>query len=331
MKKALALFAVLLISGAFVGCDDVEDTEPEAMADEASAESELDEADDDSDDEAGEAVVDEAADQADDESEAAGDEFDYPGFALDDLDDAGRAELANLGESELCPCEGSTVSLHECMQEEEEDRCAEADEEATRLMGVVADAGDAEDDAVDRLAADRAEDEAPSHDFRLEGAPHKGSADADVIIVEFADFLCPHCQRAAQAMDEVYEAQGDDVGIFFKNFPVGGAVAEQAAQAAIAAGEQGRFWEMHQLLFANQRQIDGNQINHFARQIGLDAERFQRDMEGTEVQEHVQRDRFEGVEAGVTGTPAIFINGQRYTGNLTGAAINSKVDSLLDE
>lgn len=298
VKKIVSVLAVLLIAAFGVGCDEEEATEPAAEADPAQADG---------------AGVD-------------GD-FEYPGFDLDQLDDGERAELAEMAHMELCPCEGSTESLHECMQQQQ--RCDEADEELGALVDVVAEADDGRD-AFARRAEQRVET-GGQHDFDLRHSPYRGDREADVIVVEFADFLCPHCRTAAGAVEQVYREFGDDVGIFFKNFPVGGQVAEQAARAAMAAHQQGRFWEMHGLMFDNQSQLDRTMINDFARQLGLNYERFQQDMESEEIAALVAADREDGMNAGVSGTPTIFINGERYDGALSGEAMNAKVASLLDD
>lgn len=329
VRKALIVVAAAFIGFSAVGCDDeppqqeaeaeqVDDAEPEEETGDAAEQ--VDESDPEPVEEPGEEPTEE------DEVGGVDEDFEYPGFDLEELDDDQRMELADLAYMELCPCDDATESLHECMQHEE--RCQEADDEMSALVEVVTEAED-EQDAFERRAEQRA-DSAGEHQFSLDG-PYKGSADADVIIVEFADFQCPHCRTAAAAMEQVYDRFGDDVGIFFKNFPVGGPVAEQAARAALAAGEQGRFWEMHQLLFEHQRQLDRRRIERFARQLGLNMDRFRQDMNSQEITGQIVADQQEGAEAGVRGTPTIFINGERYTGQYSGMALSAKVASVLEE
>lgn len=326
VRKALVAVVALFVGVSGIGCE-AETPEPEAEAEQ------VDETVDDSAEtqqQADDIAADEEPESEEPESRQASesdDGFEYPDFDLDHLSDDQRQELADLALMELCPCEGAEESLHQCMQQEQ--RCEEADDEVAALVEIV---GEADDDAdpFERRAEQRA-DRGGTHQFSLEDVPSKGSADAEVIIVEFADFRCPHCRRAAEGLEEVYEQFGDDVGIFFKNYPVGGQVAEQAARAALAADNQGRFWEMHQLLFDNQRQIDRTQIEQFARQLGLNTARFDQDMQSDEVSSRLAADRREGMEAGVTGTPAIFINGERYTGRYSGRAMSAKVASVLEE
>lgn len=318
MRKALIVIAAVFIGVTGFACDE-EVPEPEAE--------QVEEPQQDDEPEAVQQDQPDQPDEADQEesAEELGGDFEYPGFDLDELDDGQREQLAALASVELCPCEDAEESLHDCMQHD--DRCEEADEEMASLVEVVTDDDD-ERDAFERRAEQRADD-GQQHDFDLDG-PYKGNPDAEVIIVEFADFQCPHCRVAAEGIDQVYERFGDDVGIFFKSYPVGGQLAEQAARAALAAHEQGRFWEMHQLLFDNQRQLDATQIEQFAQQLGLNAERFRQDMESQEINAHIVSDQREGADAGVTGTPAIFINGERYTGHYSGEAMGAKVASLLE-
>ncbi len=273
--------------------------------------------------EPGDTAQDESA-QPEGAQEAA--EFSYPDYDLESLTVAQRVELAGVAESELCPCPDEVVSLHECMQQEE--RCEDADEMTGTLVAALSEGGEAED-AFDRVAQERGSTER-EHTFHLGDSPYKGNPDADVVIVEFADFQCPHCRTAAQAMDVVADRFGDDVVIYFKYFPLGSPLSDQAAQAAAAAHQQDRFWQMHGLLFENQRQLSAQQIQGFARQLGMNFERFQQDMRNAEVQRNVARDRQEGMAAGVQGTPAIFINGKQYTGAITPQAIGANVNSLLE-
>ncbi len=319
MNKGLALFLLVLVAVPLVGCEE-DSAEPEAVADEAEEEDEADEADET-------AEGDEAAasdEQARDEESLEAVDFEYPGVDLD-LTAAQLAELAGLAEAELCPCEDSVVSLHECMQEEE--RCEEADQAAQTLIGAVSEGGGA-DEAFDALAQERAQ-RTETHDFVFENVPYKGNPEAEVVIVEFADFSCGECRRAAGVMEQVLERFGDDVVIYFKNFPLGSPAGQLAAQASMAAHNQGRFWEMHDLIFENQRQISRSDVEQHARRLGLNFERFQQDMESRQVTGHIARDRAEGEQAGVMGTPTVYVNGERYTGIVTAPALSAKVQDLL--
>lgn len=315
MKKLRILSMVLLLVSLGLGCDD-DSSKSQAGADEQaqSGESEVVEE--------GAAEQAEAEDPAPQEAAASADEpgdFSYPGFELTDLTDPQRQELGKLALEELCPCPDAVVSLHECMQQEE--RCEEADEMAATLKSALLEGGRAQE-AQQQIAKER-RSEQRGHTFELEGVPYKGNPEASVVIVEFADFQCPHCRTAAAALDEVVERFGDDVVVYFKAFPLGSPMSDLAAWAAQAAHRQGRFWPMHDLIFANQNSLTAAKIDNFARQIGLNFERFKRDMDSSAVRAAVMAGRQEGIAAGVQGTPALFINGQRYMGGLAESDIKA--------
>ena len=144
----------------------------------------------------------------------------------------------------------------------------------------------------------------------------KGPADAPVTIYEFSSFQCPFCARAADTMKEVLEEFDGDVHFVYKNFPLGFQQhSEPAARAAVAAGQQDRFWEMYEALYANQRRFGQDGLwEELARDIGLDMSRFKRDFESDAVRNQVRAEQREGSSVGVQGTPAFFINGEKLTG-----------------
>lgn len=313
MKKLGILILILFFAGLGLGCDDSSKTQAPADEQAPSAASEVAE-------EAQEINEESASDEAAPAKEELA-EFDYPGFELTDLSASQRQELGQLATEELCPCPDAVVSLHECMQEE--DRCEEADEMVSTMKEALLQGARAEE-AQRQLARERRSEER-GHAFNLEGVPYKGNPDASVVFVEFADFQCPHCRTAAAALDEIVKEFGDDVVVYFKYFPLGSPFSDLAARAAQAAHLQGRFWPMHDLIFANQASLTSAKIDGFARQIGLNFERFKSDMESSAVQASILASRQEGMAAGVQGTPAIFVNGQRYMGGLDERAIQGLI------
>ncbi len=141
------------------------------------------------------------------------------------------------------------------------------------------------------------------------GAAVRGSNDAPVTIVEFSDFQCPYCAKAAHTVDEVLKAYPRDVSFVYKNFPLPmHANAEPAARAALAAGRQGKFWDMHDQLFAHSGDLSPATLERIARTLGLDVARFQTDMSAPEVKEQLDLEIRQGKWAGVRGTPTFFIN-----------------------
>ncbi len=252
----------------------------------------------------------------------------YPGFNLAVLNAAQRTTLVELASEELCPCPGATNSLHECLLKE--DRCGMAGQVAG-TMGMAIQEGLNKRDVLDRVAK-FVEASNKAYDFALEGVAHKGNKNAKVVLIEFADFQCPHCRQAAGVLDEVQKKYGDDkVVVYFKQFPLGSPTAQLAAQATVAANGQGKFWPMHDLIFKNQHALSAEKIDGFAQQIGLNFKRFQADMKSPETIAMVTRDRKEGEAANVRGTPAVFINGRTYVDDKSVAGISNAVDMILKE
>jgi protein-disulfide isomerase len=144
----------------------------------------------------------------------------------------------------------------------------------------------------------------------------QGSADAPVTLVEYGDFECPYCAAAYLIVKKVQEALGEDLRFVFRHFPLTQIHphAEGAAEASEAAGAQGQFWEMHDALYENQRALDPMHLQGYAEELGLDTQRFVRELENRTYQPRVREDFMSGVRSGVNGTPAFFINGIRYDG-----------------
>jgi protein-disulfide isomerase len=135
-------------------------------------------------------------------------------------------------------------------------------------------------------------------------------------LLEYGDFECPYCGSAYPELKELRERLGDRLRFEFRHFPVEPQHprAFQAAEAAEAARAQGRFWEMHDLLFENQRRLAHDDLAGYARRLALDVDRFERDLRDHVHADRVRADRAAGEAAGVAGTPALFIDGERYDG-----------------
>ena len=144
-------------------------------------------------------------------------------------------------------------------------------------------------------------------------SPAKGPDTAKVTIVEFSDYQCPFCSQAEGLVNQVIEAYPRDVRLVFKQFPLTSIhpQAMPASKAALAAGRQGKFWEMHKLIFENQRALAPGKFTEFAEQLQLDVPQFQKDMESPEIAAQIQKEMQEAKAADVTGTPTIFVNGKR--------------------
>ncbi len=144
-------------------------------------------------------------------------------------------------------------------------------------------------------------------------SPVKGSTDARVTIVEFSDFQCPPCAESRELIKRVLDAYPKDVRLVYKQFPLPSihknAVA--AARASIAARRQGKFWEMHDLLYKNQDALEPDKLDDYAQEIGLDVQRWQHDFDSPEIRELVAQEIRDGQAADVDATPTFFVNGKR--------------------
>jgi protein-disulfide isomerase len=144
----------------------------------------------------------------------------------------------------------------------------------------------------------------------------QGPAGAPVTLVEYGDYECPYCGEAYPVLKEVKERMGDTLHFVFRNFPLSEMHphAFAAALAAEAAGAQGKFWEMHDVLFENQRALGSQALLGYAEAAGLDVKQFLKDMNAETYSARVKHDFQTGLMSGVNGTPTLFINGERYDG-----------------
>ena len=170
------------------------------------------------------------------------------------------------------------------------------------------------------------------YSINVSGAPVKGSEKAKVTVVEFSDFQCPFCARVGPTLEKIAETYPDDVKIAFKHLPLNSIhpKAPAAHAAAEAAHQQGRFWEMHDKIFANQRTMSQAAYEQYAQQIGLDVDRFKKDSSSATVKRRVDGDAAEAARLGVTGTPAFFINGRYLSGAQPFESFKRIIDQELE-
>jgi protein-disulfide isomerase len=142
----------------------------------------------------------------------------------------------------------------------------------------------------------------------------QGPSDAPLTLVEYGDFECPHCGRAHLIVKAVQKHFGKRLRFVFRHFPLSTMHphAERAAKAAEAAAAQGRFWEMHDELFEHQDALEDDHLREYAKAIGLDRARFDRELASGVHAGRVRDDFLSGVRSGVNGTPTFFINGRRH-------------------
>jgi protein-disulfide isomerase len=152
----------------------------------------------------------------------------------------------------------------------------------------------------------------------------QGLESAPVTLVEYGDYQCPHCGLAYPIIKAVQKKLGPKLRFVFRNFPLRNMhpFAEPAAQAAEAAGAQGKFWEMHDALYENQDFLDEDEIFKLAEGLSLDMKIYNKDIQDKRYKDKVKKDFMSGVKSGVNGTPSFFINGQRYDGSWDDGSLN---------
>jgi protein-disulfide isomerase len=144
----------------------------------------------------------------------------------------------------------------------------------------------------------------------------QGPIDAPIALVEYGDYECPYCGEAYPIIKAIQERLGDRLCFAFRNFPLVNSHphAQHAAEAAEAAGTQGKFWEMHDLLFENQEALEDEDLADYAATLGLDARRLIAEVLAGAHSARVREDFSSGARGGVNGTPTFFVNGVRYDG-----------------
>ncbi len=164
----------------------------------------------------------------------------------------------------------------------------------------------------------------------VSGSPTRGPENARITLVEFSDFECPYCSLAAGEVNAIMSAYPKDVKLIYKQFPLSmHPHAPLAAAASLAANQQGKFWQMHDLLFKNFRKLSRENILTFAKDIGLDMNKFTADLDSPKYQAVIKKDLSDGETAGVYGTPSFFVNGKHYNGPLSLEALKPILDAEL--
>ena len=142
----------------------------------------------------------------------------------------------------------------------------------------------------------------------------EGNPNARVTLVEFADYECPHCKRFQPVLRQILDEFKGDVRIYFKHYPLPQHTnARLAAEAAVAAQKQGKFWQFQDKLWENQDSLSPAGMEKFAKELGLDVSKFRADLDDVKTKAHVQKDRVDGGTLGLSSTPTLYINGREYT------------------
>lgn len=161
----------------------------------------------------------------------------------------------------------------------------------------------------------------------IQGNPEK----AKVILTEYGDYQCPSCGEAYPIVKNLQEYFGDSLLFVFRNFPLTEVHPEafQAALAAEAADLQGKFWEMHDILFENQERLDLEALEYYAEQIGLNLNKFRNDIRSKTLQDKVENDIESGLRSGVNGTPSFYINNEKYNEDWSEAFLKAVLEQYM--
>ena len=160
-----------------------------------------------------------------------------------------------------------------------------------------------------------------------------GPADAAVTLVEYGDYECPFCAAANPIVKAIEAQAGDAIRFVFRHFPLTTMhpQAELAAEAAEAAAAQGKFWAMHDTLYANHPRLDDRSLLGYAASLGLDVDHFSREVGGHIYLPRINEDFMSGVRSGVNGTPSFFINGVRHDGGWDYASLMTALQNAANE
>ncbi len=252
---------------------------------------------------------------------------------LPDVDFAGlsadqKQTLLKLLREETCTC-GCTFKMAECRLKDP--KCAFSRMSAHAAVKAVKDGKTPDDMRKAALAENHLKTLDEVVKINTEGRPSKGPANARITLVEYSDFQCPYCSKAVLQLDQVMKQHPNDLRLVFKQYPIAliHAQATLAAQASLAAHAQGKFWPMHDAMFANGQKLTRENILNWAKLMQMDMPKFTKDLDSPQIKKAVAADVAEAEEIGVLGTPTVFVNGQRYNGELDPAAFGAVIDAQL--
>ena len=257
-----------------------------------------------------------------------------PGIDMKGLTPAQQKVVLTILRDSTCPC-GCPMQLAQCRVEDP--GCGQS----TTLANLVVEAAAANKTAAEirKILADSPLVKSASQRDRvlldpvfinILGAPFKGPANAKVTIVEFSDFQCPFCVKAIPQLDALLKAFPNDVRLVYKQFPLDThSQAALASRASLAAHAQGKFWPLHDKMYANSRAINRQTVLEWAKEFGLDMPKFTHVFDASDTQAAVDRDLADGSRAGVNATPTLYINGKKYQGAIAIAQLTPIIANEL--
>jgi protein-disulfide isomerase len=232
-----------------------------------------------------------------------------PGVDISKLDDFGKKVFFRIANSEPSVC-GQAQSLL-ASAKAAKNGCARS-VGALRYVVRLVDQGFTDSEVSEALAK-RYRAVSPKK-IDVADAPMKGNPGARVTLVEFADYECPHCKRFQPVLHQILDEFPKDVKLYFKHYPLPQhTMARLAAEGAVAAQKQGKFWQFQDKLWEHQDELSPAEIEKVAKESGLDVAKFRQDLASEAVKAKVEKDKTEGAAAGLQATPTLYIDGREYT------------------
>ncbi len=232
-----------------------------------------------------------------------------PGIDVSKLDDFQKKVFFRIVNSESSVC-GQAQSLIASAKSRTPD-CRRS-WFAVRYVSKLVEQGFTDSEVGEKIAARYRTSEPKKID--VADAPMKGSPGAKVTLVEFADYECPHCKRLQPVLRQIVDEFRGEVKVYFKHYPLPQHTnARMAAEAAVAANKQGKFWAFQDKLWDKQDELSPAEIEKIAKESGLDMAKFRADLDAPATKDRVQRDRSEGQALGLQATPTVYIDGREYT------------------
>jgi len=227
------------------------------------------------------------------------------GVDVSELTDAERQMWVGMINDELSPC-GDPLSVGRCVADK--NKCGACVTAARYLTRLVIEGYDKQ--TIDQHFRGRF-GKTGRIEIKADAARVRGAPMAKVTIVEWSDFQCPFCGAAHPEIQRLLHELNGQVKLVFKYFPLSSHErAMPAARAAEAAARQGKFWEMHDMLFEHQRELEDADLERYAAAVGLDVERFKTDLSSPDVQQKIDADRKEGEKLEIQGTPTMYVDGR---------------------
>jgi thiol-disulfide isomerase/thioredoxin len=247
-----------------------------------------------------------------------------PGVDLGKLDEFERKVFFRVVNREASAC----GSGHSLLYSAKHDPSCRASFYAVRYVAHLVDSGFTDSEISDHLDK-RFRAPRVGH-FDLVAAPWKGKQTARVTVVEFVDYECPHCKNAQSLLRQLVEEYPNDVKVYFKHFPLSSHTnARLAAEGAVAAHKQGKFWAYNDKVWASSENLTPAALEKAAKEVGLDVVLWRKEASADGVKGRVQADKSEGNDLGIVATPSIYINGRKYGDSLEIASLKDWIDEEL--